>query len=67
VIRYSTTTLQLVLWRERKIVSWNRNDTVLHPFGVWYNLGGRAKSVLALLSSVAVAYTNSGYLGDAYR
>jgi hypothetical protein len=32
-----------------------------------YQVGGRVKSVLALFSSVVVAYANNGYLGDAYR
>jgi hypothetical protein len=36
-------------------------------WGVPYHLGGTAKSVLALLSSVIIAYINDGYLRDAYR
>lgn len=35
--------------------------------GLLYYLGGTVKSLLALLSGVVVAYTNDGYLRDAYR
>jgi hypothetical protein len=43
---------------------------MVQPFallGLLYYLGGMVKSVLALLSSVVVAHTDSGYLRDAYR
>jgi hypothetical protein len=52
----------------RNSISRNRNNTARHPFGVCRTTkGGTVKSVLALLSSVIVAYTNDGYLRDAYR
>ena len=44
---------------------------IVQPFALFRvcrtTFGGTIKSVLALISSVIFAYTNNGYLRDAYR